>query len=80
MLYCVIKNTTTVIDGSENPLEIMIQNAQNAGFTEAEVEILTEEEYLARVEAEPKPPQPPTEGERLEALELAMLDMVLGGA
>lgn len=80
MKYCVIKDTVKVIDGSENPADVMLQNAQNAGFPEWEVEILTEEEYLARVEAEPKPPQPPTEGERLEALELAMLDMVLGGA
>lgn len=48
MKYCVIKDTIKVIDGSENPIEIMLQNAQNAGFTEIEVEILTEEEYQAR--------------------------------
>lgn len=80
MMYCVIKDTTKVIDGSENPIEIMLQNAQNAGFSEAEVEILTEEEYKQRLENEPKPVQPPTTEERLEALELAMLDIVLGGA
>lgn len=78
--YCVIKNTTKVIDGSNNSAEIMIQNAENAGYTVAEIEILTEEEFGARVEAEPKPPQTPTDKERLEALELAMLEMVLGGA
>jgi len=44
-----------------------------------EIEILTEEEYVQRVEAEPKPAQPPTLEERLEALELAMLELVLGG-
>lgn len=44
MKYCVIENTTKVIDGSENPIEIMLQNARNAGFAENEVEILTEEE------------------------------------
>jgi hypothetical protein len=79
MRYCVIKNTTTIIDGSENPIEIMLQNAQNAGFSENEVEILTEEEYLQRVEAEPKPIQPPTDKERIEALEAALLEVVLGG-
>ncbi len=67
MKYCVIKNTTTIIDGSENPLEIMLQNAQNAGFTENEVEILTEEEYQARVESEPKPVQEPTLEEKNRA-------------
>jgi hypothetical protein len=67
MKYCVIKNTTKVIDGSDNPLELMLQNAQNAGFTESEVEILTEEEYQARVELEPIAPQTPTETEQLRA-------------
>jgi hypothetical protein len=80
MRYCVIKNTTKVIDGSENPDDIMFQNAQSAGFTESEVEILTEAEYQARKATEPKPPQLPTAEERLEALEFAMLELVLGGA
>lgn len=57
MKYCVIKNTTTVIDGSENTDEIMVQNAQNAGFTAGEVEILTEEEYQARKANESIPPE-----------------------
>jgi len=65
MRYCVIKDTTTVIDGSENPIEIMLQNAQNAGFTESEVEILTEEKYQARKDLEPKLPQPLTDIEKL---------------
>lgn len=60
MKYCVIKDTVKVIDGSENPIGIMLQNAQNAGFAETEVEILLEEEYLARVELEPKPITEPT--------------------
>lgn len=55
MKYCVKKNTTVVVDGSENPQEAMIQNAINAGFTESEVETLTEEEYLARKASEPIP-------------------------
>lgn len=60
MKYCVIKNTTKVIDGSNNPAESMLQNAQNAGFSELEVEILTEEEYQSRKEIEPKPVQEPS--------------------
>lgn len=55
MKYCVIKGTTTVIDGSENSIEIMEQNAQNAGVTD--FEILTEEEYEARKTLEPVPPE-----------------------
>ena len=53
MKYCVIKDTTTVIDGSDNPAEIMAMNAQNAGVTD--FELLTEEEYLARKATEPIP-------------------------
>ena len=48
MRYCVVKGTTTVVDGN-NPTELMLQNAINAGFTESEVEILTEEEWQTRV-------------------------------
>ena len=53
MRYCVVKGTTTVVDGN-NPTELMLQNAINAGFTESEVEILTEEEYQARNDLEPE--------------------------
>lgn len=60
MNYCVIKNTTTIIDGSLNNKEIMFKNAVNAKFTEDEVEILTEEEYQKRKELEPKPIIEPT--------------------
>lgn len=55
MKYCVKAGTAIVIDGSENPAEIMAQNAQNAGITD--FEILTEEEYLARKANEPTPPE-----------------------
>lgn len=48
MKYCVVKDTITVIDGSDNPKETMIQNALNAGFSESEIEILTEEDYKER--------------------------------
>lgn len=79
MKYCVIKNTTTIIDGSENPLEIMLQNAQNSGFVENEVEILTEEEYQARVELEPKPITEPTTEERLQMAEETLMYLLMGG-
>ena len=77
MKYCVIKNTIKVIDGSENPLKIMLENAQNAGFVESEVEILTEEEYQIRVELEPKPIPQMTESERITLLEQATNDLVM---
>jgi len=54
MRYCVVKGTVKVIDGSDNPPEIMAQNAQNAGISD--FEILTEEEYKAKKESEPIPP------------------------
>ena len=80
MKYCVVKNTTKVIDGSENPLEIMLQNALNTGFSALEVEILTEEEYLARVNLEPIPEQPLTDKERIVQLEQIIDTMLNGGA
>jgi hypothetical protein len=54
----------------------MVQNAQNAGFTETEVEILTEEEYEARKALEPEPLQSPTDKERIEATEAAILALM----
>ena len=79
MKYCVIKGTTKIIDGSNNPTEIMLQNAKSAGLKEDEVEILTEEEYQARKELEPKPTELPSLEERLQALEQIELDRILGG-
>jgi hypothetical protein len=67
MNYCVIKNTTRVIDGSENPREIMIKNAANAGYTAADVEILTDAEYKARKALEPIPTPEPTLEQRNRA-------------
>lgn len=80
MKYCVIKGTAKPINSS-NTLsdEILIENALSAGISENEVEIITEEEYLSRVDAEPKPPTPPTLEERIQALELMELGKILGG-
>ncbi len=55
MRYCVVKGTVKVIDGSDNPPEIMAQNAQNAGISD--FEILTEEEYQVRKANDPVPPE-----------------------
>lgn len=82
MKYCAIKNTTIVIDGSENPIEIMLQNVESAGFTEVDIEILTEEEFEARKALEPIPPQTPTENEILRDyvldLDFRLIMMELG--
>ena len=77
MQYCVVKNTTTVIDGSDNPSEIMLQNALNAGFAESEVEILTEEEYEERKALEPQPTPAPSWEERLLIAE-ETINVILG--
>ncbi len=74
MKYCVVKDTIKIIDGSNNSLDTMLLNAQNAGFTDTEVEILTEEEYQARKVLEPIPPQEPTLEERLSVLETLELE------
>jgi hypothetical protein len=49
MKYCVVKNTIRCIDGSENHYDLMLQNAISAGFTEDEIEVLTEEHWQARL-------------------------------
>lgn len=83
MRYCVIKDTSTVIDASKTNTNDQFAIAYtSAGFEESEVEILTEEEYLARVESEPKSPQPPTTEERLIMAEetiLFLMDINLMG-
>ena len=79
MKYCVVKETIRIIDGSNNPAEIMLQNALSAGFSESQVEILTEEEYHQRLKNEPKPSPQPSDKERIEALEEAMLEVILNG-
>lgn len=67
MKYCVVKNTTTVIDGSDNPREVMLKNALSAGFSESQVEILTESEYLARKAPEPILTPQPTPLEQVQS-------------
>lgn len=79
MKYCVAKGTIKIIDDSNNSVETILQNAQNAGFTESEVEILTEEEYQERLENQPKPPQPPSLEERLQMAEDTILFLLMGG-
>lgn len=54
MTYCVVKNTTSVIDGSKNSKEIMINNAKQAGFDISEIEFLTEEQFQIRLKENKK--------------------------
>ena len=77
-MKCVIKGTTIQIDSLlSNSVEIMLQNAQNAGFTESEIEILTEEEFEERKSQEPQPIQPPSLEERLLIAE-ETINVILG--
>jgi len=75
MKYCVIKNTTTIIDGSKNPIEVMYKNATSAGFSESEVEILTAEEYGARKALEPTEPKSPTIEEQLAEKDKQIIEL-----
>lgn len=76
MKYCVKKDTTIIIDGSDNQDEVMLENAIVSGFKVEEVEILTEEEYKARVDNLPMPIVNPTLEERLASAE-EMLSMMM---
>lgn len=77
-MKCVIKGTTIQIDSLlSNSVEIMLQNALNAGFSEAEVEILTEEEYQERKALEPQPIPTSSLEERLLIAE-ETINVILG--
>ena len=67
MRYCVLKGTVTVIDGSENLDDMMMQNAVNAGFTVDQVEILNDADFKLRDDSILKPVVPKTELELLKA-------------
>lgn len=60
----------------------LLQNALNAGYKTKDIEEkeVSQVEFEAILEAQPKPPKVPTAEERLEALEAAILEMILGGA
>lgn len=80
MKYCVIKNTVRLIDGSDNPEEVMYKNALNSGFKAEEVEIITEEEFQLRVDNTPKPPVPKTDLEVLkDTVDRILLAQLLEG-
>ena len=66
MRYCVKKDSTILVDGSENSKEIMLENALNCGFTKDEVEIITEDEFQKRLE-KVQVVKVPTEQEKLNA-------------
>lgn len=65
MKYCVIKGTKTILDEGRDNLDLMMQNAKNAGFTESEIEIIeiTKEE----IEMMNKQKQSPTLEEKNRA-------------
>lgn len=77
MNYCLIKNTTIIIDGSTNPKEIMLANAKNSGYNETEVEILSEVEFLDRKNSEEKPTELPIFEQRLETTENTLLNLLM---
>lgn len=77
MRYCVVENTTKVIDGSDNSTEMMIQNALNSGFTEGKIEILTESEYLSRKKLEPRVPKTLTQIELVKLSQVEQFETIL---
>ena len=78
MRYCVIKNTTTTLDGSSNTNDVMLQNALNCGYSAEQVEILTQEQYDERKALEPQPIKEPSDKERITELE-QIINMILMG-
>ena len=77
MKCCVIKNTVVVIDGSGNSQDVMLQNAVNAGYTELDVEILTDSEYKLRLSGIPPVIQPPTIENRIQFIEDVLMDLLI---
>lgn len=85
MNYCVIKekDTNLVYMSLENSsdIETMTENAVNVGLdlSKVDVVVLSKNEYENLKKLEPKPVPQPSETERIEALEKALLELVLGG-
>ncbi|WP_068986187.1 hypothetical protein [Lysinibacillus xylanilyticus] len=79
MRYCVVKDTTKVIDGSLNVDNVMLKNAINAGFTFEQIEILTQMQFDERLKLEPPPVTVPSEKERIVEIEKVINDLLLGG-
>lgn len=83
MIVAIEKSTGMLIlsdSGSDVKTETI--NAINCGFTKEEIEVkeVTDEEFQIISENQPRLPHPPTSEERLQALEQALLEIVLGGA
>ncbi|SDO76834.1 hypothetical protein [Clostridium gasigenes] len=76
MKYCVVKNTTTIVDGSENSEKVMYENAENAGYDNKKVEILTQEEYETRLIKIKIPISSPSIEERIVALENLLMKVL----
>lgn len=78
MLVCIEKSTGRLLESQSIADEnVLLQNAINAGFTPEEVEIkaVTEEEYLAILDAQPKPEQQKSAEQRIAELEQLVADM-----
>lgn len=68
MRVCIEKSTGRLIESQSHAREgTLIINALNAGFDEADIEekVVTQGEYQAILDAQPKPLQEPTETEIL---------------
>lgn len=65
---------------TETEKNALIAQAEQNGEYIIEDAILSNEKYLIFDVTPLEPPQLPTQEERLEALEVAMLELVLGGA
>ena len=80
MRVCLRKSDNYLIEmQSDATPGTLIQNAIIAGYTETDIEEreVTPEEWQAILATQqPPPPGPPSERERIDALELAMLAMM----
>jgi ABC-type branched-subunit amino acid transport system substrate-binding protein len=74
MNYCVVKNTVIIIN-SNNPDEVMLEDAINSSFTSDEVEIISQEEYQNRVNNAPKGIQEPIIEDRLTCVEEILMSL-----
>jgi len=66
MRYCVIKDTTKVINNGLNTDESFLSDAKSAGLEVNKVEVLTKEEFESRKALEEQQPKEPSEIEILK--------------
>lgn len=78
MKICIIKGTLRPISGPCNDIELMKQDAINSGLNEDEIEFVEADEFYSQLEEQQSQTENlPTLEERINIIELVLLERIL---